>query len=369
MLELLAVLLLVAGLALGGAAWHWARYARRIRALHTQLLQLAPGEPQGPRWPAALWTALRAAGVSALQWQGEWCGRPLQGGWGPAAQPPRWQAEIVAGADVNLTLRASWPARRGEGEWLAHAACELLRLHVQAAASADSAWIDGALRQRTHHALLWMHDVRNLLQWLRWQAEDWSALAQRPQGCQDLCQRLADSAGVLKARCERLIQASAAQTEGDAPPVGSAPSAVVDLAELVRQAARFHGVQVRIEGTAHSACPAEAWLGILDELMHNARRHAPAQAVEVQLAEDAEGVTLTLTLPLAAWGCDPAMLFVPLARSPRSQGWGLGLYLARRQARRIGGDLAAVARPSAFRLWLPHQPAQMRPDVVRGRAG
>lgn len=356
MVEALALLSVVVGLALGSAAWYWARYAQRLRWVHIQLQQMAPGKPDSDHWPAALGPVLRAAGVEWLHWHGEWCGRALQGAWGggPGAGA-RWRADIVGGVDVALTLQAGWRARGGERDWLARAACELLRLHVQAAASADVARLDGALRQRSHHALQWMHEVRNMLQWLRWQCDDWSAQAADPDGCAQLCRTLVDTAPLLRQRCERLMRAGDAR--GRAPPPrqhgDAADAAPLDLAELVRQAARFHGVAVQMEGAAPGAGDAEVWLGILDELMHNTRRHIPTQAVRVRLAQDADATTLTLELPLPAWGCDPAALFEPFARGPGSTGWGLGLYLARRLARSHGGDLTAQDRPPALQLRMP----------------
>ncbi len=368
MFEALALLSILVGLVLGATAWYWARYAQRLRWVHTQLQHIAPGQPLASQWTADLWHVLRAVGIQWLHWRGEWCGRPLEGTWGerPGAHE-RWRADIAAGVDVALTLHAGWRARGGEQDWLARAACELLQLHVQAAASADVARLDGALRQRSHHALQWMHDVRNLLQWLRWQCDDWSAQAADPGGCTRLCHDLADIAPMLRQRCERLMRAGDAQSHGPAPHPRAQTSAdgtaaLLDLAELVQRAARFHGVAVQVEGRVFSTQGAEVWLGILDELLHNTRRHTPTQTVRVRLEHNLGAATLTLELPLAAWGCDPTLLFVPFARGPDSAGWGLGLYLARRLARSHGGDLTAQDSPPALRLYLPGVSKNWTPD-------
>ena len=116
----------------------------------------------------------------------------------------------------------------------------------------------------------------------------------------------------------------------------------------------------KVEGTA---CLDPAVVGrVLDNLMTNAIRHAPAGGAVILAAERAPGL-LTLTVEDTGAGVPPEMqdhLFEPFVTG-RADGTGLGLAIARELADAHGGEL--VLRPPApgsgavFALTLPQEDA------------
>jgi signal transduction histidine kinase len=144
----------------------------------------------------------------------------------------------------------------------------------------------------------------------------------------------------------------------------------VDLASfLAEQAARHKEIAVakgftvairKVEGTA---CLDPAVVGrVLDNLITNAIRHAPAGGTVTLAAERGFG-SLTLTVEDTGAGIPPEMqdrLFEPFVTG-RADGTGLGLAIARELADAHGGEL--VLRPPApgsgavFVLTLPQEDA------------
>jgi signal transduction histidine kinase len=112
---------------------------------------------------------------------------------------------------------------------------------------------------------------------------------------------------------------------------------------------------------------------IVDQLLDNAVKYSPdGGEIECTLAR-AEG-RARLTVRDSGLGIDPANLEKVFSRFGRLvtpdnshiPGAGLGLFLARENARRMGGDITVSSRPakgSAFTLELP-----LAPETVPGPA-
>lgn len=104
---------------------------------------------------------------------------------------------------------------------------------------------------------------------------------------------------------------------------------------------------------------------IVGNLLENALKYGPAEgrisaSVEASALEGRPGVALRVTNAVGPAGPpDPERIFEKYHRGERARhlsGSGLGLYLSRRLAYRLGGELtheASAADEVAFKLWLP----------------
>jgi signal transduction histidine kinase len=108
---------------------------------------------------------------------------------------------------------------------------------------------------------------------------------------------------------------------------------------------------LRVNATTESAARA------LSPLVENAVQHAVDQ---VTVSVRGSGRTVAITISddgpgLPTDGRDPEFFFAAGARTPDSTGAGLGLALARRVARTLGGDVTvtSVREPTSFTLTLP----------------
>ncbi|MFU1981430.1 7TM diverse intracellular signaling domain-containing protein [Bordetella hinzii] len=138
------------------------------------------------------------------------------------------------------------------------------------------------------------------------------------------------------------------------------------LAEL---AGEFAPGRVLLEGGAPArVCDAGLLRIALRNLLANADRHCPAEAViRVRLAEGGGGLHIDIAhpgKPIAE--ADQGRLFQKYYRGQNAQarpGAGLGLYLVRSIAERLGGAVALVSAggeaPICFRLSLPGGPAAL----------
>lgn len=144
----------------------------------------------------------------------------------------------------------------------------------------------------------------------------------------------------------------------------------VDLAEAARRAAGLLAMRARERGiavevpAANAVLPARGeWrrvLQILLNLLGNALRYAPAEST-VRLTVAASGARARLTVADEGPGLsaeEGVRAFAKFERLGRSGdgGSGLGLYISRRLARAMGGDLTVASTPGAgarFTLELP----------------
>lgn len=144
----------------------------------------------------------------------------------------------------------------------------------------------------------------------------------------------------------------------------------IDLAELARRAAGLLAMQadarrVRIDATdLEEGLPARGdyrrTLQILVNLIGNAIRHSPADA-SIWLRAERGGGAARLTVADQGHGIDPAdqqRVFDKFTRLDPADpgGSGLGLYIARKLARAMGGDVtldSALGQGARFTLDLP----------------
>lgn len=99
----------------------------------------------------------------------------------------------------------------------------------------------------------------------------------------------------------------------------------------------------------------DAGVRALSPLVENAYQHASSH-IDFSVAESPRAVTITVSDdgPGLFIGDEPEALFAAGARGPESPGAGLGLSLARRVARTLGGDVSVTSsqRPTSFTLTL-----------------
>jgi len=109
--------------------------------------------------------------------------------------------------------------------------------------------------------------------------------------------------------------------------------------------------ELRVHATTENAVRA------LSPLIENAVQHAVEQVtITVGDSPRAVGITISDDGPgLPSDGGDPELLFAAGARAADSTGAGLGLALARRVARTLGGDVTVTSErnPTSFTLTLP----------------
>lgn len=146
---------------------------------------------------------------------------------------------------------------------------------------------------------------------------------------------------------------------------------LVELRAVVKEAVAGHLQGDRVEIQLHTPLPA-CWtdrasiLTIISNLLDNALKYSPSDSVvriEAQIPNlnSLSGVTLQITNSIGDQGApDPNRIFEKYYRGPRARnlsGTGLGLYLSRRLAQRVGGELSlASTAPTivGFELWLPN---------------
>ena len=138
----------------------------------------------------------------------------------------------------------------------------------------------------------------------------------------------------------------------------------------------------RVDNQLHdpaSGCLADraSVLTIVSNLLDNALKYSPGDSVvritaQITNLNGRPGATLRITNDIGDQGApDPVHVFEKYYRGPRARnlsGTGLGLYLSRRLAQRMGGALSLVpAQPSlvGFELWLPMgaEPPALSDDI------
>jgi signal transduction histidine kinase len=153
-------------------------------------------------------------------------------------------------------------------------------------------------------------------------------------------------------RLQRLVDEDAASHDAEALDVASL------LAPLI-ESMRLRGVDVTWIGRSATAVGrSDEVVEIVGNLLENAARHATGAAVSVTSASDGDEVAITVRdsgpgIPRRL----RAQLFERGARRHGSTGRGLGLHIARRLARNMGGDVVlhpdSGRRGTAFTLVLP----------------
>lgn len=151
-----------------------------------------------------------------------------------------------------------------------------------------------------------------------------------------------DRAGDIQGLIDRLLQGTRAELAGLGGETG--------LRALVEAAARDFGSVRPIETSAVPdlvIAADERSLGeVLGILLENAVAHSPEDTpISIECAHSSAGATVAVRNRGVLAADDPASLFLPWQRggSARSEGVGLGLYIAGRIARAIGCRLTAAA--------------------------
>jgi len=352
-MNLLPWLLVAVGLVMllaASAVWH---RGQRIRQCIAQLLAL-PADMHPLRWPERARPVLQRAGITGLQWQGQWFGDAVQGHWGQPAAPHWLSQTLHAGPDCQIELRWADVARTDEARALALAVVDVFAQTWLSRMRERTQTVAVALAQRAHVHLYWQHDMRNLAQWVGLLAEEFGAAT--PEQLPRLAARLQRQAPLAHARARKLLEATERAQEPAMAERSASPEDVekppVEVQALVQNAAELAGLSIASEwhhasGTAPASplmvpdVVAQALERALDNIFSNIARDPVARhgghpmrcvwsATEGRL--QAELHTPQLSTP---W---PRRAFEPLKST---SGSGMGLYQARRSLRDVGGDLHA----------------------------
>jgi signal transduction histidine kinase len=147
----------------------------------------------------------------------------------------------------------------------------------------------------------------------------------------------------------------------------------MDLAALVSEAAEtieIPSIRIEVEAPPEMCVVADAARvrQAVENLLANAVQHAPPGSmvnVRVAYEESAARATAVVAITDSGPGIDPTLLptlFERFARSPSSNGLGIGLFLARRiaEAHDGGVDVRSSSHGTQFRLFLPAEPVRPR---------
>ncbi|MEG9224628.1 sensor histidine kinase [Aeromicrobium sp. Sec7.5] len=212
--------------------------------------------------------------------------------------------------------------------------------------------VAGALRSEQRLTAELAHELRTPLTAIRGEAEialmlsPDDAVAQRLREVVDLVERMS---GTITA----LLDVARGESDRD-----SSSDARQVIAAVLDGHPRRGSVSVATEiadGIGDAAAPAALVTRALAPLVDNAFAHAATSVtvtagvndrfVEISVRDDGPGVAVS----------DGTDLFAPGSRGPESTGAGLGLALARRVARSLGGDVVLTSDrdPTVFTLTLP----------------
>jgi signal transduction histidine kinase len=139
---------------------------------------------------------------------------------------------------------------------------------------------------------------------------------------------------------------------------GSGSTATADVGDVLATVAARGGLALPVavgpvgEGLV-AAVPADVLGRALAPLVDNAARHGRST---VRLSAQREGDRIAVSVEDDGAGVPEEVgdVFEPGVRDASSEGAGLGLALARRLARSVGGDAVLVSRaPAVFRVVVP----------------
>lgn len=351
-----AAAFLVGGGASLALALLWLRIGvRRRRQVLDELLALRgrfEADPLLALEQADAW--IRTAGLRGLAWRGEWYGVAVAGSAGapPVAVPREGDclARTFEQPDVRLALQVDLRGTRGERRLFAEQAAQWLFVVLEGALAARELALRASMAQRARVAVFVQHDMRNLAQWVDLVAED-LAEARSPAQLQAAAQRLRDSARAARERAQRI--ANAMSRGGDTP---TAPQPL-DLRNEIELAASMHQVPLQLPASPPPAVvwDREALQVVLDNVLGNisrlSRERRLTPRAEVDWSQQGDCLRLGLASPQLRLELPLARVFEPWAgTSP--QGWGVGLYQARKVALAAGADLQAEAIGEGLRVML-----------------
>jgi signal transduction histidine kinase len=217
--------------------------------------------------------------------------------------------------------------------------------------------VAGALRGEQRLTSELAHELRTPLSGIRGEAElalmasDEPATRERLQRVVDLVDQLSDTITTLLAIARGEQEQASTRT-----PVGE-----IIAVTLAGTGPAGHSIVLHREDAAPESLRVSATTQTgaraLAPLIENALQHATNQvtlsvsgaprSVDITVSDDGPGLPRN--------GVDPETLFAAGARAATSSGAGLGLALARRVARSLGGDVTVTSarEPTSFTLTLP----------------
>jgi len=230
----------------------------------------------------------------------------------------------------------------GTGDEIAHLARTLNLLLDRVA---------GALRSEQLLTSELAHELRTPLTGIRGEAE--LALMKAPTGA--AAEHLEEVIGLADKMSSTITTLLAIARGGDHAGTRTTVGAVIHGVLDVNPASKDRiDVDAGDAGDVHLAATTELAVRALSPLVDNALRHA---ATRVSITATVADRTASVHVSDDGSGLvgDPESLFGAGARGADSQGAGLGLALARRVAKTLGGrvDVTSVAEPTTFTLTLP----------------
>ena len=211
--------------------------------------------------------------------------------------------------------------------------------------------VDRAIRAEQRLTAEVAHELRTPLTVMRGEAELGAATPRLRKAEHDRFERIVAAADDMSAAMTTLLDAAR----------GSGSSVTSEVAEVLAQQAARRGlaVPVRVDAVPAglvAAAPAEVLGRALAPLVDNAARYG---RTAVRLSAERRGDRVVVTVEDDGDGVPEEVgdVFEPGVRDQRSEGAGLGLALARRLARSVGGDAVLVSRsPAVFGIEVPTVP-------------
>jgi two-component system, OmpR family, sensor kinase len=203
--------------------------------------------------------------------------------------------------------------------------------------------VDRAIRAEQRLTAQVAHELRTPLTVMRGEAELGAATPRLRKADRERFERIVGAADDMGAAMTTLLDAAR----------GSGSAATADVGEVLRAQAARSGLRLPVEvaevpAGLTAAAPADVLGRALAPLVDNAARYG---RTVVRLAARRDGDRVVLTVQDDGAGVPDAVgdVFEPGVREPESAGAGLGLALARRLARSVGGDAVLVsASPATF---------------------
>ena len=363
----LALIFLVAGLVLLGAAAYLSRLFRYHQRSLSTLLRLAQSELDPLQLPAAAWPALSQGGIRLFEYSGSWFGQTVQDTFGTVHHDGTpFTFIVIADGDIQLDFRLYASASRGEARLLAEHLSGVFRLLLETAVRSKMEALSATLAEQARLTLYIQHDLRNLAQWVEWLAEDFSS-AKDDTALLNLSRLLISSAPHAAARARRILDTTC-NIHTSLPP----KLQPVALLAAIQNAADHAGISVTLN---HYSDQEDIYVflrrTLLERTLDNLFTHVapllrvyPELNISVTLTQQADRVLVKILMPHLAemTQLSPERLFEPFANG-RPGGLGLGLYQARKHLSEAGGELAAEmqGRNICFLLNLPGT----EPDAVR----
>ena len=216
--------------------------------------------------------------------------------------------------------------------------------------------VAGALRGEQRLTSELAHELRTPLSGIRGETE-LALMSSREPGTRERLDRVVSLVDQMSTTISTLLAIARGDEEQISPRTSVADiiSATLASTSFGEKSVEVHAggrtvSDLRVNATTESAARA------LSPLVENAVQHA-ADRVTLAVAETSRAVDITVSDdgPGIPQGQDPEHLFTAGTRAATSSGAGLGLALARRVARTLGGEVlvTSVREPTSFTLTLP----------------